>query len=128
MGIEFKPKEKNVVVSVAKGIAGYKIPASVYDVEDNSSLKNRAAWYRKLLGIDNALFFSEDAGPNGNVPSETLIILDCLPTQVSPSTLYEFASEGKSGQYTVPLFPLFTKDVFMFIPKSNTGDDDIVKS
>jgi hypothetical protein len=70
MGIDFRPKSKNVVVAVANGIVGYKLPKSVYSVEDTSSLKARADWYRNLLGLDNALFFSNDVAENSSTATQ----------------------------------------------------------
>ena len=87
--------------TITKGIYGIILPEAIYRVEDT---KNRAEWYRKLLNIDNALFFSENVGENGKVTGTTLIVLDVSKDEIHPGIQIEFATEGKTGQYTIPIF------------------------
>jgi hypothetical protein len=94
-------KKKQMKKTIAKGVYGIVLPEAIYRVEDT---KNRADWYRKLLNIDNALFFSENVGVDGKTTGTTLIILDVTKDEIHPGIQIEFATEGKTGQYTVPIF------------------------
>lgn len=91
--ITFSKKAK-----IANGVIGLKISDCIYRIEDSN---NRADWYRKFLGIDNALFFSEDI--NGG---ETLIILDKTTTQCDINTKLIFAENGINGTYIVPIYSM----------------------
>ena len=94
-------KKKQIKKTITKGVYGIVLPEAIYRVEDS---KNRADWYRKLLNIDNALFFSENVGVDGHVTGTTLIILDVTKDEIHPGIQIEFATEGKTGQYTIPIF------------------------
>lgn len=116
MAIQFQSKK----FKEARGLLGIYISKNITRVEDRSSLKARADWYRKLLGIENALFFSENVDVKGSVTSETLVILDALPENIDAYTEIIFASEGKTGKYTIPLFTSDSlmsdiKELFRFI-------------
>ena len=100
MAIPFQSKK----LKEARGLLGIYLSKNITRVEDRSSPKARADWYRKMLEIDNALFFSENVDAKGSVAGETLIILDAMPEHIDAYTEIIFATEGKTGKYTVPLF------------------------
>lgn len=100
MAIQFQNKK----VNVANGVFGIYLPENIKRIENCKTLKERADWYRRLLNIENALFFSENIGIDGGISGETLIVLDVNPDKIDANTKYNFATEGHTGQYTIPLF------------------------
>lgn len=102
--IDFNSK-KTVIKTVANGIIRFIIPTTLYNLEPKDcSLQIRTEWYRKLLGIDNVLFFSENVGEDGEIVGESLVVLDIIKSEYSPTkTKLNFAENGHTGKYTTPI-------------------------
>jgi hypothetical protein len=60
-------------------------------------------FFRKMLGIDNALFMSIDSLP---YESYTLCILNAPLSRVNEKTIVTIADEGVSGRYLLPVLPV----------------------
>ena len=109
MIVDFKSK-KLKKKDMANGIVGFLISDNLLKIEPkNSTLQQRSDWYRKLLGIDNLLFFSENKDNSENVSGYSLIVLDINKDEYDPNTTkLNFAESGHTGKYTIPFIDINT--------------------
>ena len=101
MGIDFKTKEKKTKkATIANGIFGLVETEQMKRLYQN--YENKQDFYNDYLGINNAIFLSENK--NGNVvTSYTLIILDISKDEFWYGMPLNFADGGHTGKYTIPI-------------------------
>lgn len=98
---EFKKKPKQrIKKEQMNGVVRIPITPVLQELENRFDPKYRDEFYRNLLGIDNAIFFSENIG-NMEVP-ESIVVLDGHHKEFWYGMKLNFAENGHTGAYTVP--------------------------